>query len=111
MTRTLLRAAVPSLVLLLGVLACTNSSDLPGGPCGTCSEVYTNGGITCGPGPAADAWRTLSFCACGNGPCSGSCTSSFCQTLPATDLPDAGENCGDCLAMNCASQLANCSQN
>ena len=116
MTRTLLRAAPPSLLLLLGIAACANSSDLPGGACGTCAEVYTNGGIACGPGPAADAWRALSLCACGGtdaGPsvCASQCTSSFCQTLPTLNTPDGGQTCGDCLAMKCSAQVSSCSMN
>src|SRR5262249_41665794 len=90
MIRILLRAALPSLLLILGVAAC-EASDLPGGACSTCADVYTNGGITC-PGGAADAWRDLSFCACGQGPCETVCMPSFCVTKAA----DA--NCSACLA-------------
>jgi hypothetical protein len=110
MTRTLLRAAVPSILLLLGIAACTGNT-VPGGACGTCAEVFTNGGITCGPGPSTDAWRALADCACGAGVCAPQCGSSFCQTHPALDDPDGGNTCGDCLATNCSAQATACSQN
>lgn len=106
MTRTLLRAAALSLFALLGFAACTGG-DLPGGACSTCADVYTNGGIVCGPGPSADAWRTLSDCACGSGPCFSACTGAgnFCTTGPAT------KDCSMCLADSCAAATAQCAAN
>jgi hypothetical protein len=104
MIRTSLAAAALALLVLLGPAACTGN-DVPGGACGTCAEIYTNGGITCGPGPAADAWRTLADCACGTGVCAFPCQQSFCQSKPADQM------CGDCLAMSCSSQIATCAGN
>jgi hypothetical protein len=103
-TRTCLAVASLVLLVLLGLGACTGN-DLPGGACSTCGDVYTNGGIACGPGPAADAWRTLADCACGTGACAFACQASFCQTLP-TDM-----TCSDCIAMSCVSEAADCASN
>jgi hypothetical protein len=104
MTRTLLRAAVPSLLLLLGIPACPGN-DLPGGACGTCAEVYTNGGYPCGPGPAADAWHALASCACGAGPCNAACLASFCVSKPADQM------CSECLGTSCAAPTSACASN
>ena len=102
-------AAALSLVALFGaalVGACNgNDDDLPGGACSTCADIYTNGGIVCGPSASSDAWRTLSLCACGTGICNPSCVASFCQTMPAD------ETCGSCLETSCAAQVAACGQN
>ena len=115
MVPTLLRAATLSLlvlfVLLTGV-ACSNSSSTndetnPDGglACGSCAEVYTNGGIACGPGDSDDAWQELALCACGVGPCTSACRASFCGSMPADG------NCGACLIKSCASQEMSCADN
>jgi hypothetical protein len=72
--------------------------------CGTCAEVYVNGGIACGPGPSSDAFDALSLCACA-GACDNACGASLCTTQPAD------EACGACLTMNCAAEEMTCAQN
>jgi hypothetical protein len=104
MTRTLLCAAVASILLLLGIPACTGN-DLPGGVCSTCADVYTNGGIPCGPGPAADAWHALANCGCEKGPCAVACAKSFCVSKPADEM------CSTCLGDSCGPPTSACASN
>ena len=111
MVRTYLRAAVLPFFVLLAIAACSGSDSEGGGgagngdACGTCAQVYTNGGISCGPGSATDAWETLAHCACGGGVCAQACTASFCMTLPA-DV-----KCGECLMTSCSAQEMGCAAN
>jgi hypothetical protein len=112
MVRTSLGAAALSLFVALTFAACSSSSSTndetnPDGGlvCGSCAEVYTNGGIPCGPGNSSDAWETLAQCACGAGPCTSACRPSFCMTLPAD------KTCGACLIMSCAAQEMSCAAN
>lgn len=77
-----------------------------GGPvCDTCANVYTNGGIVCGPGSSADAWRALSLCACQGSTCGSTCGGNFCNSLPASDT------CGACLVQFCSAQTMTCAAN
>jgi hypothetical protein len=103
-----------STVAWLAVAACSSavsgeigtSGAGGGGPaCGSCYYVYANGGIPCGPGDSADAWRTLSLCACGSGKCASACTMSFCASLPA-DM-----TCGECLVATCSAEEMGCAGN
>jgi hypothetical protein len=112
MVPTLLRAAALSLLVLFPFAACSSSSSTngPTSPdgglsCGSCAEVYTNGGIACGPGDSSDAWQALALCACGAGPCASVCMPTFCTILPAD------EDCGMCLITSCAAQEMDCAAN
>ena len=109
MIRISLAAAALSLFVIVGLGACNGNDDdlsgADGGACSTCADIYTNGGIVCGPSASSDAWRTLADCACGTGICNPSCVASFCASMPAD------ENCGTCLVASCAAQVAGCAQN
>jgi len=119
-----LRAA-PALVALafLSFPACTSSvgggistggEGAGGAPvCGSCYEVYVNGGITCGPGDSADAWRQLANCACSVDGCYDACSTSFCASLPVTGPApgDTTDMCSTCLGTSCTAQLSNCASN
>src|ERR1700679_4230610 len=114
-------ATALSLLAFVAAAACSSANEYaPGGggapACDTCANVYTNGGIACGPGPSTDAWEALALCACDEvilandagqkeAPCQSACTASFCQSLPA-DM-----TCGTCLAMSCAAQVSACGSN
>jgi hypothetical protein len=114
MTRTLTRAAALLFSVILAA-ACSASDSVGAGGgnaagCTTCQQVYTNGGITCGPGDANDAWETLAHCACGAGPCASACgdptgETNFCGTGPANSA------CSSCLGSSCTSQLQGCAAN
>jgi hypothetical protein len=72
--------------------------------CGTCAEVFTQGGIVCGNTDGADAWQALATCACA-GACADACSASFCMTAP-TD-----PTCSTCLGTSCPSETTDCSMN
>jgi hypothetical protein len=114
MTRTLTRATALLLSVILS--AACYASDLVEGSggstpgCNSCGSVCTSGGIVCGPGTSSDAWEALALCACGDGPCNGSCTDdvgemNFCGTGPATPA------CSNCIANSCSAQLQECAAN
>ena len=123
MQRIHLRATVVALSLSAFVVAaaCSSANEYSpgggGGPvCGTCADIYTNGGIVCGPGSSSDAWEALALCACGGkpvgdagtiqpSPCESACYASFCDSLPA----DMG--CGACVASKCSAQVSSCGGN
>jgi hypothetical protein len=75
-----------------------------GGPdveaCGTCADVFTNGGVACDGAPS-DALSALEACAC-DGPCASACGASLCTSAPSDPT------CGACLEMSCAAQSAAC---
>jgi hypothetical protein len=101
-------AAALSLVALLGPAACNDDAvPDPGGPCGTCAEIYSNGGIVCAPTASSDAWQSLDDCACGAGPCGPMCagTGNLCATGPANVA------CSACIATSCAVQVSECAAN
>jgi hypothetical protein len=112
MTRILLRASALALLVPLFAAACSgdavgayNATGLGGGPpCSTCSDVFVNGGITCGPGPSVDAWQALENCACA-GPCESACTQSFCVNKPVD------QGCGTCMQASCTTQWQTCTSN
>ncbi len=74
-----------------------------GGACGTCADVYVNGGIPCGPGASADAYDALALCACAGG-CGTPCGGNFCVGAPA-DMA-----CGECLLASCTAQQKSCAE-
>jgi hypothetical protein len=110
MNRHAARAAALVSFAILAIAACggSNIGGMGGGPsCGTCSYVFTNGGIACGDGPGGPAatWETLAHCACGSGACVGDCAQSFCLSMPADMM------CSECLGTSCSAQLMACSTN
>lgn len=106
MVRTPLRAAALFTLVLTGLASCSGTgigaAGAGGSACGTCADVYINGGIVCGPSENSDAWQALAQCACGRGPCAAACSASFCTTKPAD------QTCGDCLAMSCTALENTC---
>lgn len=107
-----LGAAAALLVMLVACKggAIAGSGGDNGGPrnsddgCGTCAQVFVNGGITCGPGPSSDAFDALSLCAC-TGPCASACGASLCSTLPAD------KDCGTCVSTSCVEEEMACVEN
>jgi hypothetical protein len=104
-----LAAVLGLLATIAAGAACDHGGDSSpgagGAVCGTCSYVYSNGGIACGDTPAGDTYVALMLCACGDGPCAIPCGQSMCQQLPADDT------CGGCLLKSCASQETACAAN
>lgn len=72
--------------------------------CGTCADVFTNGGVACGGTSSSEALAALVACAC-NGPCAKDCSASLCTNVPS----DA--TCGGCLETSCAAAQMNCAAN
>ena len=97
--RTVLSALAP---LVLGACQGNIPAGEEGAPCTGCAEVYTQGGVVCGDTPSADAWQTLTDCACA-GACGSACSASFCSSTPAD------QGCSTCLASACPALVTSCS--
>src|SRR3954454_5236145 len=99
-------ALVLATLMTVGLAACKNNgSDSAGDLCGTCSDVFVNGGVVCGGTSGSDAWDALSLCACGDGPCASACGGSLCNN-ESSDLM-----CGTCLVDSCSKQEKACADN
>ena len=68
--------------------------------CGTCADVFTNGGVACDTS-SSDALEALKTCAC-QGPCASACGPSLCTSAPS-DM-----TCGACLETGCAAAQKAC---
>lgn len=67
--------------------------------CGTCAQVFTQGGVPCDDS-ASEAYNALLACACG--PCATACGASLCASV-ASD-----QACGVCLDASCGAQHIAC---
>jgi hypothetical protein len=82
----------------------SDTPDTSGGDgCGTCAQVFVNGGVPCDGTKSNDAYIALIHCACDA--CISGCSDTICSDLPSNGM------CGDCLSMSCQAETQACADN
>jgi hypothetical protein len=81
-----------------------DTSDTAGGfQCGTCAQVFVNGGVVCDGTKSSDVYTTLLHCACDA--CVAQCSDTLCAGLPSNST------CGECLVASCNDEEMACAAN